>query len=101
MNILPDQGHGINITFNETSVDNKTRIAKHQKTEVWWSNINHNEGTGMRVGNYCRYAFIYLSLVIVQIINYSLNALKFNHLVSGDIAVGLTVRLSYLQKQLA
>lgn len=52
--VFSSQGNGINITFNETAVDNKTRIAKHQITEVWKSNIDFNEGTGVRVGNYCR-----------------------------------------------
>ena len=47
-------GNGINVTFNETKVDNKSRIAKHQKTEVFRSKFEYNEGFGVRVGNYCQ-----------------------------------------------
>ncbi len=47
-------GNGINITFNETKVDNRSRIAKHQRTEVFRSHFEYNEGTGVRVGNFCQ-----------------------------------------------
>lgn len=46
-------GNGINITLNETHIDNKTRYAKHQITEVFFSTINYNEGHGVRIGNFC------------------------------------------------
>ena len=49
-----NHGNGINITFNETRVDNKTRIAKHQRTEVFRSQFHLNEGIGVRVGNFCQ-----------------------------------------------
>ena len=46
-------GNGINITLNETSVNNKTRYARHQKTEVFRSEFVMNEGLGVRVSNSC------------------------------------------------
>ena len=42
------------MTFNETKVDNKSRVAKHQKTEVFRATIVDNDGWGVRVGNYCK-----------------------------------------------
>ena len=35
-------------------MDNKSRIAKHQRTEVYLSEISSNDGWGVRVGNYCQ-----------------------------------------------
>ena len=46
-------GNGFNVTLNETHIDNKTRYAKHQITEVFFSEISFNEGHGVRVGNFC------------------------------------------------
>lgn len=46
-------GNGINITLNETSVNNITRYARHQKTEVFRSEFVMNEGIGVRVSNSC------------------------------------------------
>ena len=51
-------GNGVNITINETRVDNKTRYARHQRTEVSFSNISYNEGHGVRVGNFCQKGII-------------------------------------------
>ena len=47
-------GNGINVTLNETHIDNKTRYAKHQFTEVFFSDVNYNDGHGIRVGNFCQ-----------------------------------------------
>ena len=47
-------GNGINVTFNETSVDNHTRHAKQQDTQVSRSTFHYNEGIAVRVGNYCQ-----------------------------------------------
>lgn len=49
-------GHGINMTFNETSIDNRTRYTRHQKTEISRSSFILNDGNGVRVGNYCQAA---------------------------------------------
>ena len=46
-------GNGLNVTLNETHIDNKTRYARHQITEVFFSEINFNDGHGVRVGNFC------------------------------------------------
>lgn len=51
-------GNGLNITLNETRVDNKTRYARQQLTEVSFSNISYNEGHGVRVGNFCEKGLI-------------------------------------------
>ena len=47
-------GNGVNVTLNETHIDNKTRYAKQQITEVFFSDISFNEGHGVRVGNFCQ-----------------------------------------------
>lgn len=47
-------GNGINITMNETRVDNKTVYTRQQRTEVSRSHFLYNEGHGIRVGNYCQ-----------------------------------------------
>ena len=47
-------GNGLNVTLNETHIDNRTRYARHQLTEVFFSEISYNEGHGVRVGNFCR-----------------------------------------------
>ena len=51
--LLHNHGNGLNITINETRVDNKTRYARHQRTEVSESHFNYNDGIGVRVGNFC------------------------------------------------
>ncbi|ESN96923.1 hypothetical protein HELRODRAFT_178722 [Helobdella robusta] len=49
-------GNGVNITFNETNIDNKTRYARHQRTEVSFSTFVGNIGHGLSVANFCRSA---------------------------------------------
>ena len=52
-NINSNFGNGLNVTINETRVDNKTRYARHQRTEVSRSDFILNDGIGVRVGNFC------------------------------------------------
>lgn len=51
-------GNGLNITVNETRVDNKTRYARHHRTEVSRSDFVLNDGHGVRVGNFCQKSFV-------------------------------------------
>ena len=48
-------GNGVNITINETMIDNRTiRYSRVQRTEIFKSNFTLNDGFGVRVGNCCR-----------------------------------------------
>jgi len=54
-------GNGVNMTFNETSIDNRTRYTRHQRTEVSWSTFVANEGHAVRIANYCRTASAFVN----------------------------------------